>query len=196
MRIIAVSGGIGAGKSVVCRIVRAMGYPVYDCDSRARAIMDSDAGIKQAIASSIHPDCITPAGAIDRGRLSAIVFADACALERLNGIVHSAVRADVAAWIAQQTSPVCFIETAILYQSGLDLMVSEVWEVTAPVPVRIERAALRSRLSAEQVAARVEAQDGYLPPRCHPAVRAILNDGEAPLLPQVERLLKNPPEGQ
>ena len=54
----AVSGGIGCGKSVVCRILQTLGYEVYDCDSRAKAIMDADAGIKLLIAEEISRDVI------------------------------------------------------------------------------------------------------------------------------------------
>lgn len=68
-RLIAITGGIGSGKSVVSKILTAMGYPVYDCDSRARVIMDSDDDIKQAIADGIDPACIKD-GEIDRQALA------------------------------------------------------------------------------------------------------------------------------
>ncbi|MDE6187093.1 MAG: dephospho-CoA kinase, partial [Duncaniella sp.] len=70
----AISGGIGCGKTVVSRIVMAMGYPVYDCDSRASRIMDTDDSIKRDIAEKVHRECITDDGRIDRRRLSEVVF--------------------------------------------------------------------------------------------------------------------------
>lgn len=131
-KLIAICGGIGSGKSVVCRIVAAMGHEVYDCDSRAKEIMDCSAEIKNAIACRVHREAIAPDGSIDRRRLGEIVFSDAEALARLNSIVHAAVREDLALWAARRPGKLLFVETAILYQSGLDAMVDEVWDVEAP----------------------------------------------------------------
>ncbi len=72
-RLIAITGGIGSGKSVVSRIVSAMGYPVYDCDTQARRLMDRSDSIKSAIAELIAPSCIIN-GEIDRAALSAELF--------------------------------------------------------------------------------------------------------------------------
>lgn len=83
MKITAITGGIGSGKSVVSEMLRTMGYPVYDCDSRAKVIMDGDEEIKQAIATQICGDAIDADGNIDRKRLGAVVFADAILLEPL-----------------------------------------------------------------------------------------------------------------
>lgn len=185
----AISGGIGCGKTVVSRMVGAIGYPVYDCDSRAARIMDTDAGIKRAIADDVHPECLTDGGEIDRRRLSEIVFSDYEALQRLNSIVHAAVRRDLAAWAAAQTGD-CFVETAILYQSGLDKMVDEVWQVEAPVDLRVERVMARNSIGREQVIARIASQERFVPERLHPYVRVIVNDAVEPLLPQVEEALR------
>lgn len=188
--LIAISGGIGCGKTVVSRIVVALGYEVYDCDSRAAALMDSDAGIKSLIASQVHPESVTPDGQIDRKRLSEIVFADYEALQRLNSIVHAAVRADLARWASERPGSTLFVETAILYQSGLDRMVDEVWEVGAPVDLRVERVMLRNGITREQVLARIASQDRFVPETVHPSTHLIVNDGVDPLLPQVEALLR------
>ena len=75
----AVSGGIGSGKSVVCAVLRAMGYQVYDCDSRARMLMDNDKAIVARIADEVARDAVDVAGAIDRRRLADIVFNDVAA---------------------------------------------------------------------------------------------------------------------
>ena len=90
MRIIAISGGIGSGKSVVSRMVSVMGWRVYDCDSRARRLMDTSDEIKRRIASEISDSCITQDNEIDRQCLSGLVFNDAMALDVLNKIVHGA----------------------------------------------------------------------------------------------------------
>lgn len=187
--LIAVTGGIGSGKSVVCRVLMALGYPVYDCDSRAKALMDADPEIKRRIGAEICSDAIDANGCIDRKALSAIVFNYADKLSALNSIVHSAVRADLRAWTkSQQTGNLCFVETAILYQSGLDHEVEAVWEVTAPVDLRIARVQNRSGLTAEQVRARIASQS-FIPSAPHPFTYPIVNDGRSSLLRQIDTLL-------
>lgn len=187
-QVIAITGGIGSGKSVVCRVVSAMGYPVYDCDSRAKQLMDNSPEIKAEIASAISPDAITPEGEIDRQALSHIVFSDPDKLKTLNGITHRHILADITRWCDRQTSDKVFIETAILYQSGLDRMVDSVWEVTAPTDTRVERVARRNGLTHDHIRSRIEAQN-FEPEAVHPRVTTITNDDIIPLLPQIERNL-------
>jgi len=189
--VIAITGGIGSGKSVVSRIVTAMGHPVYDCDSRAKWLMDSSEEIKASIAGSIDSTCIKE-GAIDRPALAAIVFESEEKLNRLNTIVHGAVRKHLAEWIdgeADAGNDICFVETAILYQSGLDAMADEVWMVDAPLDLRISRVMNRNGLTREAVLARISSQDSFIPSVPHSNIKIIINDGDTPLLPRVEELL-------
>lgn len=184
--IVAITGGIGSGKSVVSRIVAVMGMMVYDCDSRAKRLMDTSEEIKRRIASEISEDCITDDNRIDRPRLSKCVFNDIAALTTLNKIVHGAVREDFRLWCCRYAAEhVLFVETAILYQSGMDSMVDEVWEVSASEPVRIARVMERNNLSASEVKARIMSQDAYVPVRKHPHVVHIDNNGDVALLPQI-----------
>lgn len=186
-RIVAITGGIGAGKSVVCRIVRALGYPVYDCDTEARLLMDADAGMRQRIADEVCVSALRADGSIDRPTLAAAVFADSKALERLNAIVHGAVRNHFAEWASRMQAPVIFVETAILYESGFDSLVNEIWEVTAPTRVRIDRVMKRNGLSREAIERRMAAQSACT----RPSHRIIVNDGEKALIPQIMQLLDN-----
>ena len=190
--IIAINGGIGSGKSVVSRIVTAMGYPVYDCDARARQLMDSSDEIKAAISADIHRACIKD-GLIDRAMLASIVFEDKEKLAILNSIVHGAVREHFASWAENQPGTVCFVETAILYQSGMDTMVDEVWTVDAPLDLRIERVMKRNGLTREAVMSRITTQDSYTPATPHPLVRLIINDADTPLLPRTRTTHLHPP---
>lgn len=183
----AITGGIGCGKSVVSEILRILGHEVYDCDSRAKSLMDSNQHIKDRIAAEICEEAILPSGSIDRAKLAEKVFADSTRLENLNEIVHAAVRQDILEWARNRRN--AFIETAILYQSQLDRMVDHVWEVTAPVRVRIERVMRRSAMTPEQVQARINSQDSFDAQRIHPDVCIIENDGIRPLLPQILHLL-------
>lgn len=186
MTLIALTGGIGSGKSVVARMLRAMGYEVYDCDSRAKAIMDADPAIRARIAAEVAPKAVA-GDMIDRRCLAEVVFSDPQALSRLNSIVHGAVRSDITSWAASRA--IAFVETAILYQSGIDRMVDQVWEVVAPMPLRLSRAMERDGASEQAVRARIDAQDSFVPDTLHPVCRQIVNDGVMPLLPQLLTLL-------
>ncbi|MEZ3591170.1 MAG: dephospho-CoA kinase [Muribaculaceae bacterium] len=185
--ITAITGGIGCGKSVVSRILSTMGYSVYDCDSRAKALMDESDEIKGRIASEISKDAVCD-GVICRKVLSEIVFNDSEALKILNGIVHSAVRDDVSAW-AHGIGGRVWVETAILYESGLHRFADDAWEVIAPVELRVERVMRRNGLSYDEVLSRVNSQ-GLLVPDEKIPTREIVNDGCMPLLPQINALLK------
>lgn len=191
MRTIAVTGGIGSGKSVVCRILSAMGYEVYDCDSEAKAIMDTDAGMKRRIAREIAAGAVGEDGRLDRKAIADVVFADARKLEALNSIVHGAVRDDIsrrARRAEYRGAQLFFVETAILYESGLDRMVDEVWVVTAPEEIRIRRAMRRDGSDYDRIKARVEAQEAASKDS-HPRVFRIVNDGVEPVVPQISKLL-------
>ena len=188
-RIIAVAGGIGSGKSVVSRMLRVMGRPVYDCDSRAKELMDRSDEIKRRIAGEISAAAINPDGSINRKVLADEVFADKAKLQTLNAIVHEAVRNDIRRWADSLDEPACWVESAIIYESGIDRMVDEVWEVYAPEELRIARVMSRNSCSREQVEARIASQSRPAGAGRHPSVHTIVNDGVTALLPQVLSLL-------
>lgn len=187
--LIAITGGIGAGKSVVCSFLRAIGFDVFDCDSQAKVIMDQDDKIKCALADRIDSEVIKD-GKIDRALLSQIVFADKIKLEILNSIVHGAVRDRILQWRDRDSLRPIFVETAILFQSGLNELVDEEWRVSAPEHVRISRVMNRNNISAQQVTDRIKAQV-YIPaPNAHkPKMHTIANDDEHPVIPQIISLL-------
>lgn len=203
VRVTAVSGGIGSGKSVVCRILQSIGYEVYDCDSRAKAIMDESRVIMERLAREISPGVIEAEAdgslKINRKFLAEIVFNNREALDTLNAIVHSAVKDDILRW---KSSLACmlpahplhlFVETAILLESGLDKMVDDVWEVSAPLGLRVERAMRRDNVQRNLVEARIRNQRtlsdcDYIHELDVP-VRRIINDGRQALLPQILSLL-------
>ena len=195
--LVAITGGIGAGKSIVSRVLRAKGYQVYDCDSRARAIMDSDPEIKTRLHAEIHPKALRPDGTIDRRLIASVVFTDPDRLAALNAIVHGAVRADIARWRRQTEAPLAFIETAILYQSGLDRMVDEAWLVEAPEEIRVDRVCSRDNTTPEAVGHRIASQTAEtakLQNTPAPPLRTstLLNDTSHSLLLQIAALLNKP----
>lgn len=180
-QVIAITGGIGSGKSVVSRVLQAMGWPVYDCDSRARILQDSDPEMRRRIAREVLPDSLNPDGSLNRAALGRCVFSNPDKLLRLNHIVHGAVADDLRTEIRRCRRHLFFVETAILYESGFDKMVDAVWEVSAPEQLKISRVMARSGLTAEEVRARIASQSS---PK-NPSHFIIINDGETPVLPQI-----------
>lgn len=185
-RRICITGGIGAGKSVVCHALTALGWPVYDCDSEARRLMESDSDMKQRIAEEVTPDALNADGTLCRKAIADAAFANPEKLAALNSIVHGAVRRHFLAWASRQKSKFIFVETAIAYESGFNSLVDEIWEVTAPVSLRIRRVETRSKLSPTEIRQRIAAQQSA--PR--PNHRIIINDDLTPIIPQINKLLK------
>jgi dephospho-CoA kinase len=192
MKLIAISGGIGSGKSVIARIVQVMGYHVYDCDSRAKALMTESEEVRSQLIETFGKDIYLKDGSLNRQHLSAVAFADPQALCRLNGIVHPATANDMRQWSDKRAAlgdQVAFVETALLRTAGIDRMVDDVWHVTAPAAVRIERVQARSGLTAQQVQERMDAQREE--ERVIPGEQVIINDNDTALIPQVIKLLSS-----
>lgn len=190
MRKIVIAGGIGSGKSVVSRVLKVLGYPVYDCDSQARRLMDQSRQIKQGLREIFGAEALLSDETINRPLIASVVFADKIKLSRLNGLVHGAVRADIDRFVDENRGAgLLFIETAIPFESGVDAMADEIWEVTAPVDVRIDRVMNRNGLSRSQVVARIESQHP-IPANSPVPVFEIVNDGLTAVLPQLCKALK------
>ena len=191
MELIAITGGIGSGKSVVATMVKVMGFDVYDCDSRARALMTDDADVRRQLVDTFGEQVYLNDGSINRQYLSEVAFRDDKALARLNAIVHPATASDMKRWAARQMADgatAAFVETALLRTAGMDREVDRVWHVTAPDDVRVARVMVRSGLSDGQVRERMAAQ--AVEDSIANGEHVIINDNKAAVLPQVIRLLK------
>lgn len=189
IKTIGITGGIGAGKSVVSRALRLRGYRVYDCDFEAKRLMDNSAQLKEDISRRFGAECLLADGSLHRPAIAAHLFGDAAKRDWLNSIVHAMVRADIAAWLGsleEEGVEVAFIESAILRSSRLDAVCSEIWLVDAPEEVRISRVQKRNGMKAELVRQRIEAQMEEYSDFGNLSMRRIINDGSIPLLPQIE----------
>ncbi len=190
MKLIAITGGIGCGKSVVAHMVKIMGYEVYDCDSRAKALMINDPEVKKQLTMAFGEQTYLDDGTLNRQHLSDLAFADSSALACINGIVHPATARDLQRWAdsqAHQGAKLAFVETALLRTAGLDRVVDSVWHVTAPTDIRIRRVMTRSGLTAQQVKDRIAAQ--VAEDNLASGEHTIINDNTTALLPQVLQLL-------
>ena len=154
---IGVTGGIGSGKSTVCRLFAARGIAVYDTDAAAKRLMAEDAALRRAIEARFGEESYQE-GALNRPWLARQVFGDEAALQALNRLVHPAVIADFERWATEQQSAYVVVESAILYEAGLDQAVDRVVAVLAPERLRIERAMQRDGATEEQIRSRMAAQ--------------------------------------
>ena len=159
MKLVAISGGIGSGKSVVSHLLTLLGYSIYDCDSRAKLLMNRSEDVKRELREAFGDDVITPQETVNRDVLSKIIFGNAEALKTVNSIVHPRVVAEIMSLAGKCNDEYFFFETALPQESGLDKLADAVWLVTAPLETRIERVIKRSGLTREQVMARIASQD-------------------------------------
>lgn len=161
MTTILVTGGIGSGKSAVCRYMESKGIPVYDSDSRARSLYDRVPGLAARVNESLGGGFLHPDGTIDRKKLASAVFSDSVLLSRLESIVHPEVLSDFVAWrSSHEDHAVVVMESAIAlglpeYRPLFDRVIL----VDAPEEIRLDRACRRDSSSREAIAARMSCQD-------------------------------------
>ena len=182
MKRIAIIGGIGSGKSVVSRLLSLMGYPVYDCDSNAKRLMDESEDIHRGLVDIFGPPAVTPEG-INRAYIASIAFKDVAKLSKLNSLVHPAVLHDFDRW-AQQNGEIVLVETAILSESGMSKSVDAVWSVEAPLECRVERVMVRNAMSRQDVMRRISSQATTIPDEIT-SVTHLINDDSHALIPQI-----------
>lgn len=161
---VGITGGIGTGKSTVAQILRKRGWPVYASDDTAASIMENDTDVHHELVKLFGPVAMRD-GKPDRKAIAALVFGDdpeaRGRLAALNSIIHPRVRTAHRAAMAEHRAkgtPVMAIESALLFDAGLDREVDIVIVVDADDEIRIRRVMERNKLSREQVLARITAQ--------------------------------------
>ena len=155
---IGITGGIGSGKSVVCALFSLLGIPVFEADQVAKKLMNSDSRLRRELVDLFGEAVYTAEGVIDRKMLAGILFNDQLALQKVNSLVHPAVREAFLQWCSEQTSPYVLHEAAILFESGFFRMMDRNILVTAPEELRIRRVTTRDGVSAEAVLQRMQNQ--------------------------------------
>ena len=168
---VAVCGGIGSGKSTVCKMFAERGVALYDSDSRAKVLMNESEELRAALIAEFGEECYAD-GVLNRSYLAGKVFGSEEQLAKLNSIVHPAVKEDFLRWADEQEGEYCILESAILFESGFDKLVDKTVAVLAPTPLRVMRAMERDGATKEAVEARVKTQmsDDELVARCDFAI--------------------------
>ncbi len=185
---LAITGGIGSGKSVVSRIMEIMGVPVYDCDSRAKELMVCDAVIVKELKRMFGSECYCEDGSLNSRYIASRIFTDSDNIKRVNALVHPVVCRDFDNWAAAQGEKVVAVETAILYESGMNEHVDKVLAVWAGKETAIRRTMERSGMTRRDVENRMAKQMN-----CNDLLLlsdfSICNDEGEPLLPEITELL-------
>lgn len=185
----AITGGIGSGKSVVSHLLKIMGVPVYDCDSRARVLMESDSYIRQGLVRMFGEECYDYDGRLNRKWLAQRIFVDKSAVQRVNALVHPRVKADFVEWAEACSEPVVGVETAILFESGINEVVDKVLLVWADKETCISRVEGRRGMTRQQVVSRM-ANQMPLDDLLLLCDYDIHNDKDKAIMPQLEEFLQ------
>ncbi len=181
---IGITGGMGAGKSTICKIFGQLGVSIYDADSRAKWLMNNDADLKKAITDNFGWDSYTRKDELNREYLAKVVFNNEEKLAMLNSIVHPAVKKDYELWtIDHKDEPYSLKEAALLFESESYKSLHKVIVVTCPIETRIERIMKRDHVKREDILKRIQNQSSDRE-RMNKADWVIYNDGVNSLINQ------------
>lgn len=186
---IGVTGGIGSGKSIVCKLFSCLNIPVYDADTRAKWLTNNDVSLREAIVDLLGAESYTPSGDYDRAFVSSKVFKNPELLKQLNAIIHPAVGKDTDEWLKNNAeSPYVIKEAAIMNKAGVNNNLDYVIVVQAPMALRIQRVRNRDKnRSEEEIRSIIERQISD-EERQAIADFTINNDENVALIPQVLHL--------
>ena len=182
---IGVTGGIGSGKSVVCKIFQALGVPVYDSDSRAKILMTTDGILIDQIKKEFGTLSFHPDGTLNRTFLSEQVFQDDEKRSVLDRLVHPRVAADYSNWVNIQSFAYVVKEAALLIETGSYKALNATIVVTAPDELRISRVLQRDPHRTEQMVRDIINSQMPQDEKAMKADFVIVNDGQTAILPQV-----------
>ncbi|MCW3071326.1 MAG: dephospho-CoA kinase [Bacteroidetes bacterium] len=183
---VGITGGIGSGKSTVCRVFEVLGIPVYYADAEAKKLLDDPAIL--AILLEKFGKEIFDGDHIDRKKLAAVVFSDPEKLAFLNSIIHPAVKKHFLDWCdAHSDARYVLKEAAILFESEAYKQVQKVITVTAPAEVRIARVMKRDGTAREEVEKRIASQLND-EEKIKRSDFVLLNDEQQSLIPEILKI--------
>ena len=177
---VAITGGIGSGKSYVSAMLEERGIPVYNADMESKRLTSSNVEIRSKLMALLGEE-VYANGQLNKPLLASYLFASAENAVRINGIIHPLVKEDFKRWLTNHTEKeITAFESAILYEAGFEDSVDAVLVVFAPHELRLERAMKRDKATREQIEARMDAQMDE-EEKCRRADFVVYNDGTLPL---------------
>ncbi len=186
---VGITGGIGSGKTMVCRIFQELGIPVFYADDEAKKILDKDTDVKKELKRLFGEDIYTKTG-INKTRLASIIFNDSATLKQVNEIIHPKVREYFNKWSQEHSDfPYIIEEAAILFESGAfkDMDINII--VSAPEELKIQRIMERDKIDRQSVVDRMKNQMGERE-KMKMADLVIVNDGNQMIIPQILEIHK------
>lgn len=186
---IAITGGIGSGKSYVSNLLEERGIPIYNADNESKRLTVSDKEIRKGLVALVGEQVYFDDGTLNKSLLASYLFASSEHATQINAIIHPQVKADFRRWLEEHADcEIVGLESAILYESGFDDVVDAVVAVYAPESLRLERAMKRDGATEAQIRARMSAQMNEEEKR-DKADYVVLNDGSACLQKQLDALI-------
>ncbi|MEZ0484135.1 dephospho-CoA kinase [Fibrella aquatica] len=185
MKKIGVTGGIGSGKSTVCRVFGLLGIPVYVADDRAKWLTEHDPILRADIVRLLGRDAYDAAGHYNRAYVAAQVFNDSDRLSALNALIHPRVLADTVSWMQQQSAPYVVKEAALMKAAGDQNDLNAVIVVMAPLELRVNRIRQRDPQRSEMEIRSIINRQISDEARLQLADFVLHNDEETLLIPQV-----------
>lgn len=180
----AITGGIGSGKSYVCRILESRGICVYDCDAAAKRLMRTSEKLQQELRQLVGQEVYTSDGQLQKSVLSDFLLTSEANKLALNDVIHPAVAEDFL------SSGMTWLESAILFESGFDRRIrfDRIVCVSASRDVRIQRIMRRDNITAEKAAEWIDTQMAQeeVERRSH---FVIVNDGKSDIEQQIDNML-------
>lgn len=187
-RLIGVTGGIGSGKSMVCRLFECLDIPVYYADSRAKWLTNHNSEIRERVVALLGPDAYEPEGRYNTVFVSSKVFKNEALLKDLNAIIHPVVLRDTQEWVKQHSGlPYVVKEAAIMGRAGQANVVDYVVVVQAPAEIRVKRILQRDQRTEQEIRAIIARQVSDAS-RLDIADYVVNNDDSSALIPQVLEL--------
>jgi dephospho-CoA kinase len=183
---IGITGGIGSGKSMVCRVFAALGVPVYSADERAKWLLNHDEKLKKTVEALLGPDAYLPDGSYHRTWVASKVFNNPSLLRELNAVVHPRVGEDTEAWLKQhQKAPYVIKEAAIMGKAGQNNPLNKVVVIEAPLEIRVKRVLQRDPQRSEAEVRDIISRQISDEERLKIADYVIKNDDSQLIVPQI-----------
>ncbi len=155
---IGITGGIGSGKTTVCKVFEQLGVPVFYADSVAKLVMTSDSTLVDGVKKTFGQQSYHSDGTLNNAHIASIVFNDKAELTKLNALVHPAVFKAFDAWVKTKSTPYVLKEAALLFESGSYLQCDKSILVTSPINLKLARVMQRDNVSEAQIKARMDKQ--------------------------------------
>ena len=179
-----ITGGIGAGKSMVCRVLEVLGVPVYYADDRAKWLMNHQPKLKQSIALLFGTKSYRE-GLLDNRFIAERIFTNQDLIKQMNTLVHPAVKQDFKEWCVTQSKKIVAKETALLFETGSYKELDQSWLVTCPIDKRIKRVKKRDPSRSDQEILGIIEKQWNDEEKLPLADIILANDDEQLLIPQV-----------